>query len=61
MIVFFRSEERTFYEYCFAKSDRDNINERRLRIFKKWAKINLQLTDEEIRNELRKRDLIEVL
>ena len=27
VIVFFRSEERTFFEYGFAKSDRDNIDE----------------------------------
>ena len=60
VIVFFKSEARTFFVYGFAKSDMGNINERRLRIFKKKAKINLKLTDEEIRNELRKRDLIEV-
>ena len=60
VIVFFRSEERTFYEFCFAKSDRDNINEKDLRVFKKTAKINLALSDEEIRDELRKRDLIEI-
>ena len=61
VIVFYRSEERTFFEYAFAKSDKDNINEKELRIFKKRSKINLTLTDEEIRNELRKRDLIEVI
>ena len=61
VIVFFRSEERTFFEYGFTKSDMGNINKRQLRVFKKKARINLKLTEEEIRNELRKRDLIEVL
>ena len=61
VIVFFRSEERTFFEYCFAKSDRGNISEKELRIFKKRAKIRLALTDEEIRDKKRKKDLIEIL
>ena len=61
VIVFFRSEKRTFYEYAFAKSDRGNINERQLRNFKKSAKVNLSRTDEQIRDYLRKRDLIEIL
>ena len=61
VIVFFRSEERTFFVYGFAKSDRGNISEKDLRDFKKKAKIRLSLTDEEIENDLRKRDLIEIL
>ena len=60
MIVFFRSEERTFYEYCFAKSDRDNISEKDLRIFKNKAKINLTMTNDKLSNDLRKRVLIEI-
>ena len=60
VIVFFKSEERTFFVYSFAKANRGNISEKELRIFKKWAKIDLTMTDAEIRNELRKRDLIEV-
>jgi hypothetical protein len=61
VIVFFRSEERTFFVYGFAKAKRGNINKKQLRVFKKKAKINLTLTDKEIRDELRTRDLIEVL
>ena len=60
VIVFFRSEERTFFVYSFAKSDRANISEKDLREFKKRAKINFSKTDEQIRDLLRKRDLIEV-
>ena len=60
-IVFFRSEERTFFEYGFAKSDRDNIDERELKGFKERAKKAFSLTDEQIRDRLKKRIFIEVL
>ena len=61
VIVFFRSEERTFYEYCFAKSDRDNISERQLSNFKKRAKNYLSMTDEQIEWNKKIRTFIEVL
>jgi hypothetical protein len=61
VIVFFRSEERTFFEYGFAKSDRDNIDEGDLRVFKKRAKNAFLLTDEQIKDRLKKRIFIEVL
>ena len=61
VIVFFRSEERTFFEYGFAKSDRDNINEGDLRVYKKKAKKVFSLTDEQIRDRLKNRIFIEVL
>jgi hypothetical protein len=59
VIVFFKSEERTFFVYAFAKSDTGNINKRQLRDYKKRAKINLTLTDEEIRDRLKERIWIE--
>ena len=61
VIVFFRSEERTFFVYGFVKSNRGNINKKELRGFKKDAKLDLSVTDEEIKGRLRKRLLIEVL
>ena len=61
VIVFFRSEERTLFVYGFAKSDRDNIDKRELKVFKERAKIAFSSTDEQIRDRLRTRDLIEVL
>ena len=61
VIVFFRSKERTFFEYAFAKADRGNITEKELRNHKKSAKMYLSRNDEQIRDLLRKRDLIEVL
>ena len=61
VIVFFKSEERTFYEYCFAKSDRANISEKDLRDFKKRAKNYLSMTDEQIEWNKKIRTFIEVL
>ena len=61
VIVFFRSEERTFFEYGFSKSDRDNIDEGELKEFKKKAKRVFSFTDEEIRDQLRRRIYIEIL
>ena len=61
VIVFFRSEERTFFVYGFAKSDRGNIDERELRVFKEKAKKSFSFTDEGIRDLLKKGTLKEVL
>ena len=61
VIVFFRNEERTFFVYGFAKAKRKNIDERELKDYKKRAKIFLKLTDEQIRDELRKGIMRELL
>ena len=61
IIVFFRSEERTFFVYGFAKSDRDNISKRELKIYKKRAKEALSYTDDQMGDRLRKRVFIEVI
>jgi hypothetical protein len=60
VIVFFRSEERTFFVYGFAKSDRDNIDQGELREFKKKAKVDFSLSEEQIRDRLRDKTLIEI-
>jgi hypothetical protein len=61
VIVFFRSAKRTFFVYGFAKSDRGNIDQGELRVFKYRAKDAFSLTEDEIKERLRKRTLIEVL
>ena len=60
VIVFFRSEKRTFFIYSFSKSDRTNIDKGELRAFKADAKVNLSLTDKQINDRLKRRTLIEV-
>ena len=59
VIVFFRSEERTFFAYGFAKSDRDNINEKQLRNLKLAAKTILKYSDKEIDERVKNGLLIE--
>ena len=61
VIVFFRSKRRTFYVYGFAKAKRGNITEKELKIYKKDAKVDFSLTDEQINNYLKNRTWIEVL
>jgi hypothetical protein len=61
VIVFFKSEERTFFVYGFAKSNRANIDRGELRGFKIDARIDLALTDEQISERLKKGTLIEIL
>jgi hypothetical protein len=61
VIVFFRSEERTFFVYGFAKSVKDNINQRELRIFKKRSKNSLSMPDNQINDRLTDGTLIEIL
>jgi hypothetical protein len=60
VIVYFRSEERTFFVYGFAKSDRDNIDQGELRWFKEDAKDSFSDTDDQIRDRLKNRTLLEV-
>ena len=60
VIVFFKSEGRTFFVYGFAKSARGNIDQGELQEFKKKAKYHLSIPDEMIDAMLRNKDLIEV-
>ena len=61
VIVFFKSEKRTFFVYGFAKSERDNIDQGELRAFKYRAKDTFSMTEEHIEDRLRNGTLIEVL
>jgi hypothetical protein len=60
MIVLFRSGERTFYVYGFAKSERGNISEKELRNFKEAAKEYFSLTDEQLDNRKKLGKLVEL-
>ena len=60
VIVLFRSEERTFYVYGFAKSERDNINGKELRDFKENAKDYFSLTVEQLEKRKKHGQLIEL-
>jgi hypothetical protein len=59
-IVFFRSGERTFFHYIFAKSERDNISQKELKWFKELARYSLSMTDYEINKWLQSGKLLEI-
>jgi len=60
VIVFFRSEERTFFVYGFKKSDRENIDRGELQGFKERSKEVFSMTEAQINSRLRDGTLIEV-
>jgi hypothetical protein len=60
VIVLFKSKDKTFYTYGFAKSERANINEKELRNFKARATDYFSLTDEQIDERLKLGKLTEL-
>jgi hypothetical protein len=60
VIVFFKSEERTFYVYGFAKSVLSNINEKQLRRYKKAAKAAFAHTDKQLDELVKTKWFIEI-
>jgi hypothetical protein len=52
VIVFFRSGERTFFEYVFAKSVRSNISQKELKSLKQRARMRFAMTEEQIETAL---------
>ena len=61
VIVFFRSRERTFFAYGFAKSDRSNISQKELKKLKKQASSLLSMSEDMIKTALKEGVIIEVL
>jgi len=60
IIVLFRSGERTFYVYGFAKSKKANISEKDLKAYKEAAKEFLSLTVEQLEKRIKCGQLIEL-
>ena len=60
VIVFFRSEERTFYEYGFAKSDRANISRKLLKVYKEAAKKYFSMTPDQLRERIEQGKFVEL-
>ena len=58
--MLFRSEERTFYIYGYAKSNRSNISEKELRNIKLASKKYFIMTDEQIDIAVNNDELIEI-
>jgi len=60
VIVFFKSEDKVFYVYGFAKSDRENIDRKEKSDFKELAKKYLNLSDEMIDRAVKSGKFIEI-
>ena len=60
VIVLFRSGDKTFYVYGFAKSERANISEKELKSYKKLAKKYFCMTVEQIEERIKEGQLIEL-
>jgi hypothetical protein len=60
VVVFFKSGERTFYVYGFAKSSRGNITQKELQNHKEAAKILFTLAGEQLDKLVKDGDFIEV-
>jgi hypothetical protein len=52
VIVFFKSGDRAFFVYGFAKSDKGNISEKQLKDFKLAAKVALSYSEEQLQKRL---------
>jgi len=61
VIVFFKSGERTFFVYGFAKSGRENIDKGELQGFKARSKDVFSMTEAQINYRLKKGTLVEIL
>jgi hypothetical protein len=48
VVVCFKSGEKSFFQYGFAKSVRGNINEKELRVYKQTARYLLALNDKQL-------------
>ena len=60
VILCCKLEERAFFVYGFAKSDRANIAQDEAREFKKLAKILFAMTDEQLERMLQNKDFDEL-
>ena len=60
VILFFRSEDKTFCHYAYPKASRDNISEKELRVFKKLAKRHLAMTNECLTEAVESGEFIEI-
>jgi hypothetical protein len=60
VVLFFKETDKIFFEYCFAKSERENIKKEELKFFRKSARIKLSMTTEQIESAINAKELIEI-
>jgi hypothetical protein len=60
IIVFFRRGDKTFFQYGFPKSERDNITGKQLEGYKKMARYDLAMTEEQLTLALKVGKFVEI-
>lgn len=60
-IIAYRSETRTVFMYCFAKSDKENLSHSEVSAYKTAASLYLGFNDAQIIKAVQKNELEEVL
>jgi hypothetical protein len=60
VIVFFRSGDKTFFQFAFPKSEMANISDKKLRKYKVLAKAYLAMTDEQLKVVLKTGKFVEI-
>ena len=59
-LVAFRSEEKAFFMYGFAKNQRSNIDDKELKALRLMAKKALDKSDAKLKKDIKEKILIEV-
>jgi hypothetical protein len=60
VILFFRQDERLFFDYVFSKSDQANISPKELRNFKDTAKVYLEYTGDQLKDRIKNGRFMEI-
>ena len=60
-IIIYRSQERAFFVYGFAKNEQENISVEELAVIREMAEIYLTMADENLKTLIDNADLWEVL
>jgi len=60
VVVLFKKAERAFFMYGFAKSDRGNMTQKEIRVYKELAKKYLNSTDAIINQLVKTRKIVEI-
>ena len=60
-IILYRSQERAFFVYGFAKSEQENISVEELAVIREMAELYLMMTDKNLKTMIDNADLWEVI
>lgn len=59
-IIYYRKDDKAFFVHGYAKNDKANITKFEESVFKSSAKITLNLSDTELKTQIKEKKLLEV-